>query len=294
MSLTFKIRSRPSSSHRHTTELGRAKSSESTDLVDYFRDKMARAILGNTPVIPWSCPVPSFGDWSVSVVASLGLNPSNREFVDEVGNELCEHDRRLPTLRSLCLDSWVSAQRNHLATVLDSCRRYFDANPYDLWFKSLDEIVSSTGYSYYGSQSRACHLDIIPFATTCKWTELTRREREELLYAAGDALGLLLNQSPVRILVLNGQSVVSHLAALSNAQFESRCFAAWDLPRASGANVRGVAYKGVVTKVGTVNLDRPISVLGYNHNIQSSFGVTRAVKQSIRDWIGGEARGILK
>ena len=33
-------------------------------------------------VIPWSCPVLSFGDVSNAKVATLGLNPSNREFVD--------------------------------------------------------------------------------------------------------------------------------------------------------------------------------------------------------------------
>ena len=41
-----------------------------------------------TDVIPWSCPVPAFGDLSTSFVATLGLNPSNREFVDKAGNEL--------------------------------------------------------------------------------------------------------------------------------------------------------------------------------------------------------------
>jgi hypothetical protein len=39
-------------------------------------------------VIPWACPIPSFGDLTRARVATLGLNPSNREFVDERGNEL--------------------------------------------------------------------------------------------------------------------------------------------------------------------------------------------------------------
>ena len=34
-------------------------------------------------VIPWACPIPSFGDFTRARVATLGLNPSNREFVDE-------------------------------------------------------------------------------------------------------------------------------------------------------------------------------------------------------------------
>src|ERR1700738_3082657 len=39
-------------------------------------------------IIPWSCPVLSFGNPLTASVATLGLNPSNREFVDEAGNEL--------------------------------------------------------------------------------------------------------------------------------------------------------------------------------------------------------------
>ena len=56
-----------------------------------------------TDMIPWSCPVPAFGDLLNSFVATLGLNPSNREFVDEEGNELEGAARRLHTLRSLSL-----------------------------------------------------------------------------------------------------------------------------------------------------------------------------------------------
>ena len=39
--------------------------------------------ISGTGVIRWGCPVPSFGDLSASRVATVGLNPSNREFVDE-------------------------------------------------------------------------------------------------------------------------------------------------------------------------------------------------------------------
>src|SRR3712207_6258313 len=71
------------------------------------------AILG-TNVIGWGCPVPSFGDLSSSKVATLGLNPSNREFVDEAGNELEGPSRRFHTLTSLGLRSWSEVDARHL------------------------------------------------------------------------------------------------------------------------------------------------------------------------------------
>ena len=49
-------------------------------------DRFDAPELAEADVIPWGCPVPSFGDLSSSQVATLGLNPSNKEFVDEVGN----------------------------------------------------------------------------------------------------------------------------------------------------------------------------------------------------------------
>ena len=39
-------------------------------------------------IIPWSCPVPAFGDLSGPRLATLGINPSNREFVDSPGTSL--------------------------------------------------------------------------------------------------------------------------------------------------------------------------------------------------------------
>ena len=44
--------------------------------------------IAETGIIPWAAPIPVFGDLCTSRVATVGLNPSNREFVDEDGIEL--------------------------------------------------------------------------------------------------------------------------------------------------------------------------------------------------------------
>ena len=59
----------------------------------------------------------------------------------------------------------------------------------------------------------------------------------------------------------------------------------WGLPRADGRDVPGIAYEGRLTTLSGEDLGREIVVLGYNHNLQSSFGVTRAVMKSISCWI---------
>jgi len=239
-------------------------------------------------IIPWSCPVPAFGDLSRAQIATLGLNPSNREFVDNAGQELDGHRRRFHTLRSLGIHEWAAAEADHLRMIWDSCRSYFLANPYDVWFKQLDEILRDTGTSYYGLQGKACHLDLVPYATSCKWTDLTRNQRLFLLSTAGTTLGELIRDSPVKALVLNGSSVITNFQSMAELPLGREIMPDWTLGRRSGAHVAGIGYKGVISRLSGVPLGREILVIGFNHNIQSSFGVTKEVKKSIREWIGRE------
>lgn len=245
-------------------------------------------------VIGWSSPVPSFGDISRSTVATLGLNPSNREFVDQYGKELDGELRRFPTLGSLGLQRWSEARRADHVAIAESCREYFFRNPYDGWFRQLDHVIGGTDTSYYDDECQACHLDLIPFATACKWTDLSRRERERLTEIVGDTLAQLLVDSPVRILVLNGRSVVEEMQRLAASPFECREMTGWALKRNGKACIAGLGYKGILTHLAGVELEREILVLGYNHNLQSSFGVTNEVRDSIRRWIAREVREFLK
>jgi hypothetical protein len=260
-------------------------------------DQLAGPALSRMQVIPWGAPVPAFGDPSTARVATLGLNPSNREFVDNAGRELEGRARRFHTLASLGLTRWDEADARHLELVLQSCRRYFHRNPYDRWFRKLDQLLVGTGASYYAGtrastgdrSSVACHLDLIPYATRRRWMELTARQRACLLERPGDALGALLRDSPIRILVLNGQSVVDYFEALTDVRLDRHERVEWTLPRRAGALVQGVSYWGIVQTVGGVDLGRDLLVLGYNHNIQSSFGVTSGAVSSIAAWVGGAA-----
>ena len=256
-------------------------------------DRLESHEMYQTSVISWSSPVPSFGNLSNSLVATLGLNPSNREFVDEYGEELDGEMRRFHTLKSLGLESWIEADTRHLEMIMDSCYGYFFVNPYDRWFKKLDKVLQGTFTSYYDAKRSACHLDLIPYATEQKWAELSRQQRSKLQKIAGDALGLLLRESPIRVLILNGQSVVEKFEEIADIQLNNQEISSWALPRKSTPDVRGIAYFGRIDRFSDIELKNEILVLGFNHNIQSSFGVTNKVIHSIRDWIAGVANGVL-
>ncbi|RKH73136.1 hypothetical protein D7X99_41475 [Corallococcus sp. AB032C] len=249
--------------------------------------------VARVPVIPWGCPIPCFGDISAARVATLGLNPSNREFVDGEGVELDGPSRRFHTLCSLNIPDWSSVDSQHVQLIWESCRDYFDGNPYDGWFRQLDQLIGETEASYYGGLRTACHLDLVPYATACKWTGLTSQQRSTLLALAGGSLGLLLRESSIQLMVLNGRTVVENFEKVSGVQLERRLMSGWELPRRARSSVSGYAHVGVVRSVSGVDLRRDLVVLGYNHNIQSSFGVTREVRDSIRSWIGRAAQGVL-
>ena len=256
-------------------------------------DRLGDDAVREADVIAWGCPVPAFGDPAVARVATLGLNPSNREFVDDDGVELAGDARRFHTLASLDLSSWDDANADDLDRVLASCRDYFARNPYDRWFRRLDAVVSATGASFYDPASPACHLDLIPYATARKWTELTTRQRASLVRLAGDTLGLLLRRSAVRVLILNGQSVVSHFQEATGVALARTDMAEWALPRRSGGDVPGYAYHGRVDAVSGHQLPDAVLVLGFNHNLQSSYGVTSRVIEAVRAWVGRAAAGAL-
>lgn len=256
-------------------------------------DRLDSPAMVGTDVIRWGAPVPSFGDLSRARVATLGLNPSNREFVDDKGEELRGARRRFHTLNSLRLGSWSDSDADDLRSIIDSCRAYFLRNPYDRWFGRLEQIVGAANASYYGIAASACHLDLIPYATKRKWTDLTFRQRSSLLEVSTDTLGLLLRDSHVRLLILNGRSVVQWFEEIMDVRLRSQEMMEWSLHRKRKHDVPGISYKGFVSSLSGMTLSHRIMVLGYNHNIQSSFGVTTQAVAAIRAWIAQTAAEIL-
>jgi len=237
-------------------------------------------------VLSWAAPVPFFGAIRESTVATVGINPSNREFVDAKGNALGPDDRRLPTLESLAISYWSDATGSHIREVVMSCERYFEGNPYRQWFDVLERMLKVAGYSYY-SGARACHLDLVAFATRSKWGTLERDAQRAFVSQGRRALAEMIRDSPIQVLVLNGRSVLRVFEEFANAELVASEVPEWTLPRSNGKGVVGLAYSGVITSIAEIELDREVKIFGYNHNLQSSFGVTTEVMRSIGQQVGG-------
>jgi hypothetical protein len=242
-------------------------------------------------VIRWASPVPYFGHAASAAVATVGINPSDLEFADESGNELDSHRRRLPTLRSLGLRRWADANSVHLRALITGCDGYFQGRPYDRWFRVLDQVLAPAGFTYYGLAPTACHIDLVAFATRVKWGALDARTRERLLDSSRESFALLLRSIGASLLVLNGRSVVDAFERAALTTLEGMPMPDWDLPR-PGGRVRGVGYVGSVSEIAGVPLERTVTVAGFNHNLQSSFGVTASAMDAIGEWVATLAQDV--
>lgn len=243
--------------------------------------------------IPNASPVLAFGDPLHSKVATLGLNPSNLEFLDQSGELLPAPRHRFESLSTLQLNDWGTVTAQGVDEIWKRCQEYFQRYPYDQWFKQLERLLVETGVSYYATLGdRACHLDLVPFATAKKWSELKSAERNRLVELGTPSLVNVLSASDIRVLVLNGATVVREFSRLIPAQpLQVYSMPSWAL---QGGKVAGTAYRGYVDQIGHLNLRRDLLVLGFNHNIQSTFGVTAEVKSQIANWIGQSSAAALR
>jgi hypothetical protein len=128
-------------------------------------------------------------------------------------------------------------------------------------------------------------LDLVPFATSVKWSALKSLNKISLLERSQFILRDILNASSIEILILNGNSVVKYIEKLSDTIFEVEEKKEWYLSQNGIKVIKGLAYTGEITNIGTGNLKRKIKVLGFNHNIQSSFGVSSEVLASMKEWV---------
>lgn len=243
-------------------------------------------------VVRWASPVPFFGRITEATVATVGINPSIREFVAPDGSELMGEDRRLPTLASLALGDWARADGGDIRAMTEACLSYFERNPYRLWFDVLDRLLHLSGCSYYGKQP-AAHLDLFAHATGTRWASLPQTLRKRLVARGRTALAEVIRDSPIEILVLNGRSVVNEFSAAAQFELSATSVPAWTLPRKTGPGVAGISYSGTITSMAGIAFDREVQIIGFNHNLQSSFGVTNSVVQRIAQAVGevvGDAR----
>lgn len=228
------------------------------------------------PVIEWASPVPYFGSAERARIASVGLNPSDQEFCDRSGRPLRGRDQRLETLDSLGLRDWSDAGSAEHSAVARACSDYFAVNPYG-WFDPVEAILHSAGRGTLRGGG-ACHIDLAPWATQQTWSRLARTEQEALLECGKATLRALMLSTRFEILLLNGARVAKGLERATGVRLPFEYAPDWN-----DSGRRGRRWSVVVDSLGRVELARPVTVLGWNWNLQSSH-ITAPTRHSIVAW----------
>lgn len=236
-------------------------------LPDYIVCRVRRGAPLNCDVVPGSTPVLSFGNARFASTATLGLNPSRREFLDDNGAELTGSSRRLATLYSLGLEDLSRASEEAIRQVVEDCSAYFQRKPYQPWFDQLESVLRAAGASYYDLS--ACHLDLVQWATDPTWSRLPRSVREQLLVADGGFLLQQLRNEHIRLLLVNGMTPVRQLKRLAS------------LTLVEQHPLSVCSYQPTRLFVG--NLFDRILVVGWSTNLQSSFGVTNELRRRLAE-----------
>ena len=221
-------------------------------------------------VIPGSTPVISFGDFRTARVATLGINPSKREFLSPSGQWLSIEKQRLATLSSIGAGSNENLTDAQVLQIVSASDLYFQRNPYH-WFNDLDKILKG-GFNASYFDGSACHLDLSQWATDPTWSSLTKGQQQVLLDDGVEHLRIQLSSENISHVIVNGRSVWDEIKRTKTAEFN-------DVDKI----YFGKNHTSVTLRTGTSGNTK---FLGWTVNIQSGYGANaNEFIQRLCEWL---------
>ena len=224
-------------------------------------------------ITPGSTPVVAFGNPMTAKVATVGINPSSREFLDAKGNLLAEDNRRLADYQSLGIKSHTDITPDIAKRVLEESNSYFtrDESVYQ-WFEPLQKyVLDPAGVSF--RDSSAAHLDLVQWSTAPVWGAIKDSKARDLLIQDDIRfLGEMLQAGSYRTLFMNGSTVVRTLEKFGLVEIEQD---GWT-PLGKGIK-KSALWKGRVLGSNT-------TCLGWSLNLQH-YQTTEENKRQLSKWI---------
>jgi hypothetical protein len=208
-------------------------------------------------------PIFSFGDPRRAHVATIGLNPSDKEFLHR-GLPILPGKQRFAT-------PWLPTLPHTVHTVTRvqaDGNSYFTRQPYRRWFGIMERLLQSSPSRYSYWQNSACHLDLTPWATSPVWRHLGHVQKRHLLHFGLPALRYQLGfaggtangnrASPIGKILLNGQTVVDEVLRAFSMPIPSRFHVA-TLYAASSASCSLKIYTTSILGIATVGWNLPLA-----------------------------------
>ena len=208
-----------------------------------------------------SLPVLFFGDLLSAQIATVGINPSDQEYLDRKGDELTGDARRFETLTSLHAPSRQALTDAQCAQAIATMQSYFVRKPTVYrWFRSLERVLAGMGYSY--AHGQVAHLDLVQEATMPTWSALGRSHRTEADNLLANDLPFLqwqLATFPLRAVICNGMTVFKQVCGLLDQPVDiGNSSMQGSLARVTWHATRGQISGRAITVVGwNIPLARP-------------------------------------
>jgi hypothetical protein len=205
-------------------------------------------------VVPHTPPIVSFGNFQKARIASLGLNPSHREF---------SHG-----YVKMGFGNLETASPSTIRSIIEDQYSYFRRQQYR-WFRKFGMIVDACGASY--KDGSAASLDIVQWATQPVWGGLTVRQKRKLLESDVPFLAQQLRNEKIEALLINGRGVMEAL----------RQFMGLELRQSE--IIKGVPGTPNIpdTRLYTGSLFGRIRVVAWNVNLQGTPGMNDAASRLI-------------
>jgi hypothetical protein len=170
--------------------------------------------------VPGTLPVLFFGDLFAAEVASVGLNPSDHEYLTKGGAPLTGAAQRFANLASLEAADRAQLTETQCDEAIDWMRAYYDEGKpvYGSWFNSLSRVVEGFGASFPGRS--AAHLDLVQESTSPVWSELPAGEKDSLLREDLPFLEWEIRAYPITAVICTGKTVSVHLRSCFGVEIE--------------------------------------------------------------------------
>jgi hypothetical protein len=167
-----------------------------------------------------SLPILFFGDAPAARLLTVGLNPSDQEYLDALGTELVGGHRRFHTLTSLGASQRAELSDTQCDLAIETMRGYFSpGRPVFRWFRPLARVVEAMGASFI--DRTAAHLDLIQESTRPVWSELSKHDQTALMAADRPFLRWQISAFPAQIVACNGATVLRAVIDLTDAEVVS-------------------------------------------------------------------------
>jgi hypothetical protein len=227
-------------------------------------------------ITPGSTPVVAFGNPMTATVATIGINPSSREFLDAKGQLLSEENRRLADFQSLGIKSHKDINESVAKRVLEESNSYFRRHESVYkWFEPLQTYVLDPAKASF-RESTAAHLDLVQWSTAPVWGAIKDAKARDLLIQDDIRfLGEMLKAASYKVVFMNGSTVVKTLEKFGLVEIEQD---GWT-PLGKGTK-KSALWKGRVIGSDAV-------CLGWSLNLQH-YQTTSDNKQRLSNWIAQE------